>query len=74
MFYYCITIIQAKCALIRKIFTKYFVGTRDLVLLRLNVTVNNFSVMSGRSNRFLGITCTFRGVNVSFLKDITRLR
>ena len=26
-----------------------------LVVLRLNVPVNNFSVMSGRSHRFLGI-------------------
>ena len=26
----------------------------DLVVLRLNVPVNNFSVMSGRSHRFLG--------------------
>ena len=32
----------------------------------LNVPVNNFSVMSGWSNRFLGITSTFQGVNVSF--------
>ena len=35
-------------------------------LLRLkNIPVNNFSVMSGRSHRFLGITRTIRGVNVS---------
>ena len=27
--------------------------------LMLNVTVNNFSVMLGRSHRFLGITSTF---------------
>ena len=27
-----------------------------LVLLRFKVLVNNFSVMSGRSHRFLGIT------------------
>ena len=32
--------------------------------LRLYVTVNNFSVMSGRSHRFLGITTTFWEVNV----------
>ena len=38
---------------------------RCLVLFRLNVPVNNFSVMSGRSYNFLGITSTFRGVNVS---------
>ena len=30
--------------------------------LRLYVPVNNFSVMSGRSHRFLGITSTFWGV------------
>ena len=30
----------------------------------LNIPVNNFSVMLGRSHRFLGITSTFRGVNV----------
>ena len=42
-----------------------------LVLLRLNVPVNNFSVMSGRSHRFLGITSTFRGVNVSSFKDFS---
>ena len=34
-------------------------------LLRLNVQVNNFSVMSGWSHRFLGITSTFWEVNVS---------
>ena len=28
-------------------------------LIELNVTVNNFSVMLGRSHRFLGITSTF---------------
>ena len=32
--------------------------------LILYVPVNNFSVMSGRSHRFLGITSTFWGVNV----------
>ena len=36
-----------------------------LFVLWFNVPVNNFSVMSGRSHRFLGITSTFRGVNVS---------
>ena len=30
-----------------------------LFLFRLNVTFNNFSVMSGRSHSFLGITRTF---------------
>ena len=29
-----------------------------------NVPVNNFSVMLGRSHRFLGITSTFLGVNM----------
>ena len=29
-----------------------------LFILRLNVPVNNFSVMSGRSQRFLGLTST----------------
>ena len=33
-----------------------------LFVLRLHVPVNNFSVMSGQSHRFLGITCTFGGV------------
>ena len=33
--------------------------------LRVKVPVNIFSVMSGRSYHFLGITSTFRGVNVS---------
>ena len=31
-----------------------------LFVMRLNVPVNNFSVMSGRSQRFLGLTCTVR--------------
>ena len=31
------------------------------VCLKLNVPVNNFSVMLGRSHRFLGITSTFGG-------------
>ena len=31
----------------------------------LNIPVNNFSVMLGQSHHFLGITSTFRGVNVS---------
>ena len=33
--------------------------------LRLYIPVNNFSVMSGRSHRFLGIASTFWEVNVS---------
>ena len=33
--------------------------------LMLNVPVNNFSVMLGRSHRFMGITSTFWGVNMS---------
>ena len=36
--------------------------------LRLYVLVNNFSVMSGRSHRFLGITSIFWEVNVSCLR------
>ena len=39
-----------------------FVGW--LVDMILSVPVNNFSVMLGRSHRFLGITSTFWGVNV----------
>ena len=37
----------------------------DTDFLFRNVPVNNFSVMSGQSPRFLDITSTFRGVNVS---------
>ena len=36
-----------------------------LFVLRLYIPVNNFSVMSGWSHRFLGITSTFWEVNVS---------
>ena len=43
-------------------------------MLMLNVPVNNFPVMSGRSHGFLGITSSFRGVNVSLLKDTTQVR
>ena len=32
----------------------------EIFVLRLNIPVNNFSVMSGWSHRFLGITSTFR--------------
>ena len=39
--------------------------------LMLNVPVNNFSVMLGRSQRFLGITSTFWGKYV-LIKDTTR--
>ena len=35
-----------------------------MFVLMLNIPVNNFSDMSGRSHRFLGITSTFQGVNV----------
>ena len=44
--------------------------------LRLYVPVNNFSVMSGRSHRFLGITSTFWGgeVNVSCSRNSLRER
>ena len=40
--------------------------------LRLYDPVNNFSVMSGRSHRFLGITSTFLGGKCILLKDTTR--
>ena len=40
-----------------------------LFVLMLNVPVNNFLVISGRSHRFLLITSTFLAVNVSLLKD-----
>ena len=40
-------------------------------VLRLNVPVNNFSVMSGRSQRFLGLTSTV-GSRCALLKDTTR--
>ena len=39
-------------------------------MLLLNVPVNIFPVMSGRSHRFLGITSTFLGVNVSYTAGI----
>ena len=39
--------------------------------LMLNIPVNNFSVMLGRSHRFLNITSTFWGKYV-LLKDRTR--
>ena len=43
-----------------------------LFVLMPNVPVSNLSVMSGRGHHFLGIfISTFRGVNVSFLKDTT---
>ena len=45
-----------------------------LVLLRLNIAVNDFSIMSGWSHCFLGSTTTFWGVNVSLLKDTTLWR
>ena len=35
-------------------FAAYYNTVGWLVVLRLNVPVNNFSVMSGRSHRFLG--------------------
>ena len=42
-----------------------------LFRLRLYVPVNNFSVMSGRSHCFLGITSTFLGGKCILLKDTT---
>ena len=53
----------------------YFVlRSKDFVclfVLRLNIPVNNFSVMSGWSHRFLGITSTFRGVKCLALESDT---
>ena len=40
----------------------YFFDHSHSFVLRLNVPVNNFSVMSGWSHRFLGINQYFRGV------------
>ena len=42
---------KAVCAYSSELYPK---GALLLVVLRLNVPVNNFSVMSGRSHRFLG--------------------
>ena len=43
-----------------------------LVCLKLNVPVNNFSVILGRSHRFLGISSTFQRVGkYILLKDTT---
>ena len=42
-----------------------------LFVLRFNVPVNIFSVMSGRSQRFLGLTSTV-GSRCALLKDTTR--
>ena len=47
---------------------------RDIVLvcLKLNVPVNNFSVILGQSHRFLGISSTFQRVGKCILlKDTT---
>ena len=56
--------------LVMKIFTNkrhlHLQMVCGFVLLRLNVPVNNFSVMSGRSHRFLGITSTFSGSECGF--------
>ena len=61
---------------------RIFVGFFELVWfgLMLNVPVNNFSVMLGRSHRFLGITNSFfffggggaGGGTYVLLNDITR--
>ena len=40
--------------------------------LRFNVSVNNFSVMSGRNHRFLGIYQLTLGSKCALLKDTTR--
>ena len=43
-------------------FLNYFSPKKVSFGLMLNVPVNNFSVMLGRSHRFLGITSTFWGL------------
>ena len=56
--------------LVMKIFTNkrhlHLQMVCGFVLLRLNVPVNIFSVMSGRSHRFQGITSTFSGSKCIF--------
>ena len=42
--------------------SKYYMPWFVLFVLRFNVPVNNFSVMSGWSHHFLGIYQYFRGV------------
>ena len=54
----------AKASVCRRIFSSFLV----LFGLKLYVPVNNFSVKSGRSHRFIGITSTFWDVNVSCLR------
>ena len=49
---------------------KFVIYISCLFVLRFNVPVNNFSVMSGQSHRFLGITSTF-GELSALLKDTT---
>ena len=58
------TLIKKECKKCCHFVKKYFYGIKQnwLVVLRLNVPVNNFSVMSGRSHRFLVINQYFRGV------------
>ena len=45
-----------QCVAIKIVCWAYF---HDVGRLILKVTVNNFSIMLGRSHRFLGITSTF---------------
>ena len=45
-----------------------------LVCLKLNVPVNNFSVILGRSNHFLGIITLGGGVNMSCSRTHTATR
>ena len=59
--------------------TKHFYISHAMIsFFTLNVPVNNFSVMLGRSHRFLGITSTFflsrgeGGGKYVLLKDTTR--
>ena len=48
----------------KMIFKRYLVDIL-VVCVDAYVKINNVSIMPGQSHRFLGITSTFRGVNVS---------
>ena len=49
-----------------------FIKDDSFVSFLLNVPVNNLSVLSGRSHRFLGITSTFLGGKCILLKATKR--
>ena len=60
----------SRCSMIYVVFPKLLFSRLDVSILikaffvfglMLNVTVNNFSVMCGRSHRFLSIASTFWG-------------